>query len=262
MIYEPKVSIITPCFNCEKYIGETLECLQKMQYQNWECIVVDDQSSDSSALIIKQFAEKDSRIKYYFHSKSAIPVTKNYAISLSTGKYILPLDSDDLISAKYITEAVEILESNSNVKIVYCDGLFFGNKKGKWRLADYSFDTLLLANCIHNTAMFRRADFDLTKGYNPDLFASEEWDLWLNLLKSGGDVYKIEKNYFFYRKHADSTIDAYRDRRPEMRKLIYENNKDLYTHLLLNPLQLLAEHRMYKDKYNKYRQLTFRKPIK
>ena len=259
---EPKVSIITPFFNREKYIRETLECLQKMNYQNWECIVVDDESTVKSAEIVKEIAQKDKRIQYYFQNKSALPVTKNRAISYSTGKYILPVDSDDLISSDYVREAVEIMENSPNVKIVYCDGIFFGSKKGKWKHPPYSFDGLLIANCIHNSAMFRRSDFDKTKGYNPAFFANEDWDLWLNLMKTGGEVFKIEKEYFFYRKHAESTIDNYRDRRPEMRKLLYENNKELYVHLLENPLQLLAEHKIYKEKYNKYRRLTFRKPIK
>jgi len=262
IVDEPKVSIITPCYNREKYIRETLECLQKMNYQNWECIVVDDASTDKSAEIIKEIARNDSRIQYHLQAKSPIPVTKNRAISFSCGEYILPLDSDDLISPNYLSEAVEILKNNSQIKIVYCDAKYFGSRKGKWLLEPYSFDELLIANCIHNTALFRRIDYDKAGGYNPAMFASEEWDLWINMLKTGGDVYKIEKPYFFYRKHPESTIDNYRDREPEMRKLVYENNKELYENLLEKTLHLLAKHRIYKEKYNKYRRLTLRKPIK
>lgn len=258
---EPKVSIITPCFNREKFIGDTLKNLQMMNYQNWECIVVDDDSTDNSAVIVKEMAAKDKRIQYHYQRKSAIPVTKNYAISLSTGKYIFPLDSDDLISPDYIREAVDILENNENVKIVYCQGVYFGTRKGKWKLPTYSFEELLISNCIHNSAMFRRSDFDKTNGYNPSIFASEEWDLWINMLKSGGDVYKIEKDYFFYRKHAASTIDNLSDKRSEMRKLVYENNKELYEQFLENPIQLLVEHRKYKQRYNKLRRLILAKPL-
>ena len=259
---EPRVSIITPCYNREKYIQETLECLQKMNYQNWECIVVDDESNDKTAEIVRKIADQDKRIKYFFQNKAALPVTKNRAISYSSGKYILPVDSDDLISPDYVREAVEILENNANTKIVYCNGVFFGDRKGKWKLYPYSFEQLLIGNCIHNSAMFRRSDFDKTNGYNPNLFASEEWDLWLNILKTGGDVFKIEKDHFFYRKHDGSTIDNYSDKKAEMRKLVYENNKELYTHLLENPIQLFTELQFYKEKYNKYRRVTFRRPLK
>jgi glycosyltransferase involved in cell wall biosynthesis len=261
MINEPKVSVITPCYNRDKYIRETLECLQKMNYQNWECIVIDDESTDRSAEIVKEIAKDDNRIHYYFHKKSPLSVIRNRAISYSSGKYILPVDSDDLISPEYVKEAVEILENNPDTKIVYCDGVFFGDRKGKWNLYPYSFDQLLIGNCIHNSAMFRRSDFDKTKGYNPDLIASEEWDLWINMLRTGGEVFKIEKNYFFYRKHNESTIDKLCDRSAEMMKIVYENNKDLYAHLLENPIKLLSEHQLYKEKYNKYRRLTLRKAI-
>lgn len=261
MKIQPKVSIITPVYNRQEFIRETLECILTINYENWECIVMDDESTDNTAQIVKEIAQKDNRIKYFVQKKSSIPVTKNNAIYYSTGKYILPLDSDDLISTDYVKEAVEILEKRSEVKIVYCQGEFFGAKKGKWKLPDYSFSELLLSNCIHNSAIFRKSDFEHVGGYKANMFASEEWDLWVNMLKDGGEVYRIEKTYFFYRKHADSIMLKVKDRRPEMRMLMYNNNKDLYASMLQNPIQLLLEHKKFKKSYNLVRRLTFRKPL-
>lgn len=258
---QPKVSIITPTHNREEFIRQTLDCVLKMNYQNWECIVMDDASTDNTAQIVTDIAKSDSRIKYFLQQKSPLPVTKNNAILYSSGKYILPLDSDDLISPEYVKEAVEILEKRPKVKIVYCQGEYFGTKTGKWKLHDYTFQELLLSNCIHNSAVFRREDFNRAGGYKANMFASEEWDLWVNILKDGGGVHKIEKTYFFYRKHSDSTIDKFRDKRSEMRILMYNNNKDLYVSLLQNPIQLLLDNRKYKKKYNLLRLLTLRKPI-
>src|ERR1035437_1843820 len=149
---DPKASIITPCFNREKFIAETLECIQKMQYSNWECIVVDDGSTDDSAKIIQEIVQKDNRFKYVYHTNCGISITKNTAVANSKGEYIFPLDSDDLISPYYIKEAVEIIENNPNVKVVYADGALFGDKKRKWHLNDYTFNDLLISNCIHNSA--------------------------------------------------------------------------------------------------------------
>jgi glycosyltransferase involved in cell wall biosynthesis len=259
---QPKVSIITSCFNREKFIAETLACVQKIHYSNWECIVVDDGSTDNSAKIIQEFVQKDDRFKYLYHSNSGISITKNVAIANSSGKYIFPLDSDDLISPEYIPEAVKIMEKNLNVKVVYADGVYFGTKNKKWRLAEYSFNELLISNCIHNSAMFRRIDFDKTNGYDPELLINEDWDLWINILKSGGEVVKIKKKYFFYRKHEDSSIVKYPQRDDEMLKLLYQKNKDVYDQLLGNPIQLLFEHRKYRNRYNILRWLTFRKSLK
>ncbi len=258
----PKVSIITPCFNREKFIAETLDCIQRIDYSNWECIVVDDGSTDNSGKIIQEFVQKDNRFKYIYHTNRGISITKNTAVANSCGKYIFPLDSDDLISPFYIKEAVEIMESNRNVKVVYAAGATFGIKKRKWHLNDYTFKDLLISNCIHNSALFRRIDFDKCGGYDPDLVINEDWDLWINILKNGGEVVKIKKEYFFYRKHDESTIMRYPNQDANMLKVFYQKHKELYADLLDNPILLLFEHRRFKEKYNQLRWLTFRKPIK
>jgi len=258
---EPKISVITPIHNREKYIRETLECLQKCNYKNWECIVMDDDSTDNSAMIIKEMARTDSRIKYFHQPKSPIPVTKNNAVAHSSGKYILPLDSDDLIAPEYMAEAVEILENNPSVKLVYCSGVFFGDKKGKWKLPAYNFRQLLLKNCIHNTAVFRRTDFDNAGGYDPNIITSEDWDLWISLLEKGGEVYFIDKEYFFYRKHTDSFTDNHQDKIAATQKQIYANHKEVYDKLIENPIQFLRDYDKFKKKYNQLRRLTFRKQI-
>jgi hypothetical protein len=110
--------------------------------------------------------------------------------------------------------------------------------------------------------MFRRTDFDKTTGYDTKFIINEDWDLWINILKSGGEVVKIEKEYFYYRKHNESNIikQPYRDN--EMLKLLYEKNKEAYAGLLENPILLLFEHRKFKERYNTLRRLTFRKPLK
>jgi len=258
---EPKVSIITPIYNYEKYIGETLLCLQKSSYQNWECIVMDSDSTDNSATVVQEMAKKDDRIKYFHHVKLPIPQAKNNAVAHSSGKYLLPLDADDLIATEYISEAVEILENNPSVKLVYSAGVFFGYKKGRWKLPAYSFERLLLKNCIHNSAVFRRTDFDAVRGYNPDMITSEDWDLWISLLENGGEVAYIDKEYFFYRKHAKSFTENNQDKITVTLKQIYQNHKDQYDKLLENPIQLLREHEKYKKGYNQLRRLTFRKQI-
>ena len=183
---QPLISVIVPCYNQSIYMDECLQSVLDQTYQNWECIVMDSDSTDNSAAVVQEMAREDDRIKYFHHTKLPIPQAKNNAVAHSSGKYLLPLDSDDLIAPEYISEAVEILENNAEVKLVYCAGVYFGDKKGKWKLAEYSFHQLLLKNCIHNSALFRRTDFDAVRGYNPDMITSEDWDLWISLLENGG----------------------------------------------------------------------------
>ena len=91
------VSIITPVYNVEKFIGETIESVINQTYTEWEMILVDDCSTDKSAEIIKSFCKRDSRLKYHkLEINSGAAVARNTALDMAKGRYIAFLDSDDL----------------------------------------------------------------------------------------------------------------------------------------------------------------------
>ena len=263
MTTEPKVTIIIPCYNRGKYIGETLECVQRIHYTNFECIIVDNSSTDNSVEVIENFIQDKDRFHLIRQDINNISIARNKAISASSGEYILPLDSDDLIHPDYVPEAVEILMRNPQIAVVTCDALLFGAKRGKWKLPEYNFIDFLIRASIHNTSMYRRAGYDKTNGYEPELRYCEDWEFWINLLKRGGEVFKIKKNYFFYRRHKESTQRKYRntDENKFVTRFIYEKHKELYAPLLENPLELLQQHQKYKKGYNQFRLLTLRKPL-
>jgi len=262
MITQPLVSVIIPCFNSQAYILETLNCLLSVDYKNWECIIVDDGSTDNSFQITSNFCKNNERFRIIQQPNSGPSVARNKAIRNSKGKYILPLDADDLISATYISKAVEVLESKPNVKVVYSNAEKFGHKMGFWSLPEYSFGELLKENMIFCTALFRKEDFLKTRGYDPILrLGREDWDFWLELLKTGGEVYMLPEVHFYYRTHKTSRDKEANKNLATIRKRIYENHKEIYMNLFENPIQVYHEHKFFKSKYNFLRKLTFRKPI-
>ncbi len=258
----PLVSIIIPCFNAEKFIFQTLSCLLEIDYLNWECIIVDDGSTDRSARIIKEFCSKDNRFILFKQANAGPSVARNIAISKSQGEFLLPLDADDLISKSYISEAVEVLKKNPKIKLVYCNARMFGRKNKPWELPVYSFKSLLIENMIFCSALFRRSDYNKTNGFDPNLrYGREDWDFWIELLKSGGDVYKIEKVHFFYRTHKKSHNKVANSNIASIRKYVFQKHRSLYDGVIDNPIQLFQEHALFKKSYNILRRLTFRKPI-
>lgn len=90
------VSIITPCYNGEKYIRETMESVIAQTYQQWEMVVVDDGSTDSSASIVSEYEKCDSRIKLVKQNNAGSAAARNNGIRLAEGQYIALLDADDL----------------------------------------------------------------------------------------------------------------------------------------------------------------------
>lgn len=263
IVDSPLVSIIIPSFNREKYILETLKCVQSVHYDNFECVIVDNTSTDNSVNLIREFIRLDSRFKLITENENIISSSRNRAIRASSGKYILPLDSDDLIHPDYVGEAVKILEAKPDVAIVTCDAAFFGSKRGKWKLPEYEFSKFIINNSLHNSSFFRRVDFDRADGYKVELIVRQDWEFWINILKTGQRVVRIPKTYFFYRKHKDSVQKKYW-KSMEVNKafqIIYNYHSELYAPFLNNPIVLLKEYNKFKIAYNFIRFLTFRKPI-
>lgn len=92
-----KVSIIMPNYNCEKFIEQTVDSVLAQTYGNWELLIVDDCSTDNSVEIIKNYCEKDERIKLFINEKnSGAAASRNYALREATGRWIAFLDSDDI----------------------------------------------------------------------------------------------------------------------------------------------------------------------
>lgn len=96
-MYNPKITVIVPVYNAGRYLRQCIESLTSQTYSNLEIILVDDGSKDESGKICMQFAEKDSRIKYYYQNNAGAAAARNNGLDHATGEYIGFVDSDDYI---------------------------------------------------------------------------------------------------------------------------------------------------------------------
>ena len=112
-----KTSVIIPFYNREKLIIETLNSLIAQTYQNWETIIVDDNSTDNSYTIVKQFAEKDKRIKLLKRNRKpkGAPTCRNIGVEKAKGDYIIFLDSDDLLKPFALQQRIDIIKKHPNL---------------------------------------------------------------------------------------------------------------------------------------------------
>lgn len=232
----PTVSVIVPCYKQAEYLSETLDSVLAQTYPNWECIVVNDGSPDNTDAIAKAYLEKDHRFKYFYQENHGLATARNNGIANSTGEYILPLDADDLIAPTYIEKAVDRFKHYPETKLVYCKGHTFGKSNHPMDLVDYNYDTFIWGNCIFCSAVYKRSDYDLTDGYNPNMIHGlEDWDFWLSLLKKEDHIFRIDEILFYYRVKESSMV------------------KDLVSHHLEeNLIQLCRNHPdIYKPYYDR-----------
>lgn len=194
------VSIIIPAYNCAPYLGETLDSVLRQTYTDWECIVVDDGSSDNTFEVAELYSCKYSNIKCYRQENSGPSAARNNAIAHSSGEFLLPLDGDDIISETYLEKAIRHFQEHPETKLVYCQADTFDNSSGMWELPPYRYVELLYRNCIFCTAMFRREDYDKTQGFDVNMREGlEDWDFWISLLDRDDVVYQIPETLFHYR---------------------------------------------------------------
>lgn len=203
------VSIISPAFNNEKTIKNTIDSVLNQSYSNWEMIIVDDCSSDRTGDIVKKY--KDKRIKYIKLDKnSGASVARNVAIKEAKGKYIAFLDCDDIWFKKKLEKQVKFMEDN-NYYFTYTDYKYM-NKNGKIlnkiRICPkkISYFNMLLGDSVGClTVMYNREKTGLIQ--IPLLKKRNDYALWCKTLKIVKYGYKYNEVLAVYRK-SDNSISS------------------------------------------------------
>ena len=109
------VSIITPCYNGERFIAETIDSVLNQTYSKWEMIIINDGSTDGSAELVKKYVEKDSRILLIEQENAGSAVARNHGIRICNGQYIALLDSDDLWDAEFLEKQIRYMQEKNAV---------------------------------------------------------------------------------------------------------------------------------------------------
>lgn len=226
-----KLSIIIPCYNSQSTLDDTLESVLNQDFQDWEAIIVNDGSSDSTEEIALKWLAKDKRFKYYAKPNEGLCKTRNYGISKSKGIYILPLDSDNLIMNDFTKDAINILDKKTDIGVVHGNAEFFGEKTGLWEISDFSLEKMLLGNYIDACAIYRKEFWEQVGGYDENLPCNglEDWELWLAYGAINVKFFHLKKITFKYRVSKNSMIGVFtKDMAQITREYIAKKYSSLY----------------------------------
>lgn len=198
----PLVSVIMPAYNAERYIRESIESVLNQSYKRWELIIIDDCSQDSTARIVREYAESDPRLKLIQSKKNVGPATaRNIGIEAATGGYLALLDSDDLwLPEKLVKQIAFMLGHKADISCTaYRRMSADGNRIYKLIKAPsiITYNVLLKNTCIANlTAMICK---DVVGGIRFRDIGHEDYAFWLEILKRGLTVHFLDADLARYR---------------------------------------------------------------
>jgi len=204
------VSIITPCFNCSKFIEQTVKSVQGQTYENWELLITDDCSTDNSVEIIKSLAATDKRIRLFKLSQnSGAGAARNNSINEAQGRYIAFLDSDDMWSADKLEKQLKFLKDN-NFKFVhsYAKVIDESNNIVGYNTKPYkvTFNSTKIINYIGTSSVIYDTE-GIGKFYMPIIRKRQDWGLWLTILSVVKEAYCYPEPLFMYR-YTPNSISA------------------------------------------------------
>jgi glycosyltransferase involved in cell wall biosynthesis len=241
-----KVSIIIPTYNRVNIIRETLQSILAQTYSNWECIIVDDGSTDDTQHFIKKFVEKDCRFKLLSRPANKLKgpsACRNFGITKSTGGLLLFFDDDDIMHPQNLEFCVQELSRKDiyfckYLRTVFCDDFDYifnySKKYSSFEIDSKEIESLLKFELffVTGSVIWKRECF-ATHRFVEELVYAEDWEVYSRILSSGLRGISINKCLFFGRKHSSAiTAKFYMDNIDSKRSycdailLVIKNLKD------------------------------------
>ena len=250
----PLASIVVPCYNLGQWLPEALQSVLAQSFTDWECIIVDDGSTDGTAGIASEWTRRDARFRLLSQDNQGVAAARNAGGAAALGRYLLFLDADDILDPDYLASAVPALAADQSLTLVYGDAVrFTASRTRPWSdLPPFAMGTMLSRNCLYISCVMRREDFARCGGFDPAFRTGfEDWDFWLCLFESlpvEPKVLRLPRTCFRYRTRRGSrnrgvTDEALR----EIRYRLWEKHKALYARYFPDPLETVEYRRLQRS---------------
>lgn len=205
---KPDISVIMSVYNGETYLKEAIESVIKQTFKNWELIIINDCSTDSTGEMLAEFASMDERIKVHTNEVNLkLPTSLNKAISLCSGKYIARMDADDICLPERFEKQYKFMEENSDIALSSCRFLTVKNgvyaSGGAGGRCDFEAlkAMLLVVNPILHPGVIAKADVMKKYNYDTTLTCTEDLELWTRMVMENQKIQIIPECLLIYRLH-------------------------------------------------------------
>ena len=215
----PKISIIIPCYNQAQYLEACLQSVFSQTYSNWECIIVNDGSTDSTEKIAHSWTKKDNRFLYFFKENGGLSSARNLGLDKISGDYIQFLDSDDCLETTKLELSIKsILQEPSTAVVISNFKMFDDNlKKSIPPFCVLSQEKFTFENILYqwdvtfsipiHCGFFEKSLFQNFR-FPENLSSKEDWVMWVNLLINNPKTIFINQPLAFYRRNPNSMTNT------------------------------------------------------
>ncbi len=201
---EELISIVLPVYNGEKYLRESIDSVLAQTYKNWELLIVDDCSTDSSAAIAKEYASKDRRIYYYRNENNLrLPRNLNKGFRLAKGDYLTWTSDDNKFKPTALEKMYDALKNNQNAQFVFasCRVINSEGEEIEYIMVDDKRKKQIVGhNVVGACFMYTRKAYEEVGEYNPDFTLVEDYDYWQRIYAKFNAV-AISDILYEYRWH-------------------------------------------------------------
>ena len=200
---DPVISVVIPFYNDKEYIEQSVNSVLNQTFPYFEILIIDDGSKDEESLIkLDEIAKIDKRIKVFHKENEGLSATRDYGASKSidTAKYLMFLDSDDLLEVTFLETAYWTLETNKDAGWAYSDSIGFDANNYTWNKW-FDSEKMKKENDLVSAAMVRKIDFNAVGGYGlREKAVNEDWNFWLKLISIG--KFPVHMSYYgqWYRR--------------------------------------------------------------
>lgn len=219
------ISIITPAYKTEEYIGETIESVQNQSYQNWEMLIANDKSPDNLKEVVLRYAKEDPRIKYLEMPQNGGPAeARNLALENASGRYIAFLDSDDLWFKDKLQKQIQFLQTND---YSFCYSPFRRMTQDGKKVTDIVKvpDSFKYNELLKNTAIATLTvmiDRKKTGDFRAPNVGYDDFAMWLIILRRGHTAHAFKEDLALYRV-METSVSSNRIRAAKWVWNIYRN---------------------------------------
>jgi glycosyltransferase involved in cell wall biosynthesis len=194
-------------YNAEKYLEKAIESILTQSLYDFEFIIINDKSNDSSSDIISKFADQDQRIKYIENENNrGLTYSLNKALELAQGEYIARMDADDISTPYRLEKQFDYLQKNKEISLIGTsaynineDGEVIAERNVPLEYEEIKKSINLINPIIHPSVMFRKKDILDIGGYNEEFKKVQDYELWFRIIANGLKVENLSDRLLYYR---------------------------------------------------------------